>query len=65
MADARVRCPNPECHMILSVPVESQGQRVRCAACGESFLTPLTGIRNRLRKKRPGAASGAGRSRTD
>jgi len=51
----RVRCPNPRCRVILAIPREIQGQRVKCAGCGQSFPVPISladrsGVKNRLRK---------------
>lgn len=49
MQPIRMRCPNPKCRVILSIPQEMTGQRVRCAGCGESFPVPFLG-RTAVRK---------------
>lgn len=40
MSSLKYRCPNPKCRLTLHVPVKMQGQTVRCAGCGHSFLVP-------------------------
>ena len=41
MSSVKLRCPNPGCHLVLEVPEEMFGQRVRCGGCGCSFIAPL------------------------
>ncbi|MDY6914670.1 MAG: hypothetical protein SVT52_09485 [Planctomycetota bacterium] len=45
---------NPKCRVMLTVPEQMRGQRVRCAACGEIFFVPPPAEpatkRKRLRK---------------
>ncbi len=52
MRSLRIRCPNPKCHVILSIPVKMHGQRVRCAGCGQSFLAPVQPAGRTANKKR-------------
>lgn len=40
MRSIKVRCPNPTCHAVLSIPPQLQGQKVRCAGCEHSFFVP-------------------------
>lgn len=40
----KLSCPNPACRVVLAVPEEMQGQRVRCAGCGEQLLVPPAGM---------------------
>ena len=40
MLSLRLRCPNPRCGVVLSVPEQLHGQNVRCAGCGENFFVP-------------------------
>ena len=42
MLSFRLRCPNPKCRVVLSIPEQLHGQHVRCAGCGTSFLVPPT-----------------------
>ncbi|MFW6132692.1 MAG: BRcat domain-containing protein [Planctomycetota bacterium] len=41
MRPVRLRCPNPRCRLILSIPTHMRGRRVRCAACGHQFVAPV------------------------
>jgi uncharacterized Zn finger protein len=53
----RIRCPNPRCGVMLSVPQTVLGQRVRCAACGESFIAsavPAVRAFTRPRRRKAG-----------
>ena len=34
---AAVRCPNPKCSRLSSVPDAAAGRRVRCPGCGTAF----------------------------
>lgn len=36
----RVRCPNPDCEIVYTVPAEYAGKRARCAECGTRTLIP-------------------------
>jgi len=59
MRSIKFRCPNPQCRVTLSIPTPMQGQRVKCAGCGESFLVPPSvpsGGRNARNKKGKTAA---------
>ncbi|RPI61530.1 MAG: hypothetical protein EHM48_05495 [Planctomycetaceae bacterium] len=40
MLSLRLRCPNPKCRVVLSIPEQLHGQHVKCAGCGTSFLVP-------------------------
>lgn len=40
----KLRCPNPQCRVTLSIPGEMQGQRVQCAGCGHSFFVPMVAL---------------------
>jgi len=42
MRPLRIRCPNPKCRVILSIPPELRAQRVKCAGCGQSFSVPVS-----------------------
>ena len=44
MRSINFQCPNPQCRVALSIPSQMQGQRVRCAGCGQSFLVPPAGL---------------------
>jgi DNA-directed RNA polymerase subunit RPC12/RpoP len=33
-------CPNLKCRMVLSVPEETRGKKVRCKYCGMTFIVP-------------------------
>ena len=44
MSSLKYRCPNPQCRLTLHVPGKMQGQTVRCAGCGRSFLVPPAGL---------------------
>src|SRR5215218_6069680 len=48
-AQIRVRCPNPDCEIVYTVPAEYAGKRARCAECGTRTLipTPTAVIRSR------------------
>ncbi|NLE30044.1 MAG: hypothetical protein GX629_10290 [Phycisphaerae bacterium] len=35
-----VLCPNLKCRMILSVPDQVRGKKVRCKYCGMTFIVP-------------------------
>lgn len=35
-----VLCPNLKCRMVLAVPEETRGKKVRCKYCGTTFLVP-------------------------
>src|SRR4029077_14790006 len=40
----QVRCPNPECGLMLGVPDDSVGRAARCRRCGTRFtVTPSSG----------------------
>ncbi len=53
MQTTKFRCPNPECRVTLSIPAQIQGQRVRCAGCGQSFVVPPTSLKGTgITKKR-------------
>ncbi len=41
MKPVKTNCPNPQCKLKLVIPEEACGQRVRCAACGHSFIVPI------------------------
>src|SRR5262249_40129789 len=53
----RVRCPNPDCEMIYTVPARYAGRKARCTRCGARTLIPsprgpdTPAPRARLRKK--------------
>jgi len=46
MEQLKFRCPNPQCRIMLSIPWSMQGQRVRCAGCGQQFFAPPAGMRS-------------------
>ncbi len=46
MRSTKLQCPNPKCHVTLSIPGDIRGQKVRCAGCGQSFVAPPNSIRN-------------------
>jgi hypothetical protein len=35
-----VLCPNLKCRMVLSVPDQARGKKVRCKYCGMTFVVP-------------------------
>ena len=35
-----VLCPNLKCRMVLSVPEQVRGKKVRCKYCGMTFVVP-------------------------
>jgi hypothetical protein len=39
-ARIKVRCPNPDCETVYSVPVRYAGKRARCTECGTKTLIP-------------------------
>jgi hypothetical protein len=39
-ATVRVRCPNPDCETVYTVPVEFAGKRARCTQCGTRTMIP-------------------------
>ena len=41
MRSYTVRCPNPQCRVMLVIPEEMMGLRVRCAGCSHLFVVPL------------------------
>ena len=47
MRSTKFRCPNPDCRVVLSIPAQVQGQRVRCAGCGQSFVVPPAALKTR------------------
>lgn len=61
MPTLRLRCPNSNCRVVLSIPENMQGQRARCAACGHAFMVPPMVIPNR--KIRPTNANPSPRSK--
>src|SRR5215510_7644704 len=38
--EVRVRCPNPDCEIVYTVPARFAGKRARCAECGARTLIP-------------------------
>jgi len=59
MRSIKFRCPNPQCRVTLAIPAPMQGQRVKCAGCGQSFLVPPSvsadGRKARGKKRRSAA----------
>ncbi len=54
MRPLQLKCPNPQCRLMLMIPGEAFGQRVKCAGCGQSFVVPMiriTAPRKTRRKK--------------
>ena len=37
MRPLQLKCPNPQCRLMLMIPGEAFGQRVKCAGCGKTF----------------------------
>lgn len=35
-----VLCPDLKCRMVLAVPEETRGKKVRCKFCGTTFVVP-------------------------
>ena len=57
MRQLQLTCPNPQCQLTLMIPGEAFGQRVRCAACGRSFVVPIARIVTPSTAKRKRKAS--------
>lgn len=36
-----ILCPTLKCRMLLAVPEEIRGKKVRCKYCGTTFVVPL------------------------
>ena len=49
MRAMKFRCPNPKCHVTLSIPQTMQGRQVRCADCGQSFPAPFKVVATRTK----------------
>lgn len=57
MRPLQLKCPNPQCRLTLMVPGDAFGQRVKCAACGHSFVVPVVRIESPRKAKRKRKAS--------
>ncbi|HDZ22578.1 hypothetical protein LCGC14_0284100 [marine sediment metagenome] len=49
MRPVTMTCPNPRCRLALSVPGRVGGQKVKCAGCGQVFVSPPPELPNRRR----------------
>jgi hypothetical protein len=63
----RVRCPNPDCEAVYTVPVRYSGKRARCMECGAQtrIPRPAAATRSRARARpRPAPAARAAQRRS-
>ena len=51
----RLFCPNLICRMVLEVPEQTRGRRVRCSHCGMTFLVPKKAERAKPKPAAPAA----------
>lgn len=57
MKQLKLRCPNHKCRLMLMIPEENYGRRVRCASCGHSFIVPIVQTSGRSKPGRIRKAS--------